>query len=315
MQPSTAPATLVSIIVPTHNRSAMLLRALASALQQTHECFEILVIDDGSTDDTAQAVAAIGDSRIRYLRNQHAAGACAARNRGIDASHGAFVAFLDDDDEWLPRKLALQLACFAAAGPEVALVYGGSAVVSASTGRVVHTVIPARTHAHYSDYFGEITFTTSVVLIRRSALEADCYFDETLPGAQDRDLWIRLAKRFDFDFVPEVLVKRYIHGDQITASLPAKIAAKRQIIEKYRQDLIDHPQHFAHHLWRLGILECVAGDLARGRASLFAAIRRCPTQTPPWRDLFTAVTRSAASCREALTQRRLGRVDDIQLYY
>lgn len=87
--------------------------------------------------------------------------------------------------------------------------------------------------------------------------------DESLAGAQDRDLWIRLAAAFEFDAVPELVLRRFVHGAQITSSLPAKILAKQQIIAKYRRELRAMPQCHAHHLWRLGILQCVAGDRCR----------------------------------------------------
>ncbi len=315
MHDSVANTPSISIIVPTHNRARFLQRAVRSALSQTCSDFEILIVDDASSDATPSLARSFADPRIRLFRNEQSRGAAASRNVGLANSRGRFIAFLDDDDEWLPRKLELQQARFAAADANVALIHGGSVVVSESSGRVVDEIVPTANHTSWLDYFGNISFTTSIVLVRRDALVALGGFDESLPGAQDRDLWIRLARQYAFDFVPEVLVRRFIHGDQITSSLPAKIVAKRRIIQKYASDLARHPAHHAHQMWRLGILECVAGEWHAGRASLLAAVRRAPLRRDLWRDLLTALTNGPSACAAKLLQRRLDRVDDVQLYY
>jgi glycosyltransferase involved in cell wall biosynthesis len=306
---------MVSVIVPTHDRAAMLLRAIDSVLAQTFGDFELIVVDDASTDDTAERLGERPDPRIRCLRNAVAGGAPRARNRAIAEARGRYLAFLDDDDEWLPQKLELQLAVFTAGPERLGLVHGGSAVISGPTGRVVHTVVPTPgLVVRPADFLGEITFTTSVVMIRKTCLEQVGVFDELLAGAQDRDLWIRLAGKFEFDCVPEILVRRFVHGAQITTSLPAKILAKQQILAKYARELRAQPRHLAQHLWRLGILHCVAGELAAGRRALLASIVARPWQRGVWRDLLTSFG-PASRCREALTARRLDSIDGILLYY
>ncbi len=305
----------VSVVVPTHNRAAMLMRAIDSVLAQTCGDFELIVVDDASSDDTLQRLAAHPDPRLRTLVSATACGAPRARNRGIAASRGRFVAFLDDDDEWLPEKLERQLEMFDRGPPQLGLVHGGSVVVAAASGRVVHTVVPTPGLAvRPADFLGEITFTTSVVMIRRECFDAIGVFDESLAGAQDRDLWIRLAGAYRFDGVPQVLVRRHIHGAQITTSLPAKILAKQQIIAKYARELRDQPRQLAQHQWRLGILLCVAGDRAAGRRALCASILARPWQKSAWRDLLTAFA-PADRCRAALTSRRLDTIDGVLLYY
>jgi hypothetical protein len=308
-------APLVSVVVPTRNRATMLRRAIASVVAQTFADFELIVVDDASTDDTVSQLAADPDPRLRVLCSPCAGGAPRARNRGVAAARGRFVAFLDDDDEWLPQKLERQLAVFARGPERLGLVHGGSAVISSATGRVVHTVLPEPGLAvEPGDFLGEISFTTSVVLVRRQCLEAVGVFDETLAGSQDRDLWIRLAGACDFDAVPEVLVRRHIHGAQITTSLPAKIRAKQQIIAKYQRELRARPRQLSQHLWRLGILQCVAGDRAAGRRAFLGSIAARPWQRSAWRDLLTSFT-PAERCRAVLTARRLDSVDGVLLYY
>jgi glycosyltransferase involved in cell wall biosynthesis len=313
--PVPRPAPTVSVVLPTRNRAAMLLRAIASVVAQTCGDFELIVVDDASTDDTAARLAGVADPRLRCLVNDVAGGGPRARNRGIAAARGRFVAFLDDDDEWLPQKLQRQLEVFERGSAGLGLVQGGSEVVASGSGRVVHTVVPLVGRAvRPEDFLDEIDFTTSVVMIRRSCLDEVGGFDETLAGAQDRDLWIRLAGACEFDAVPEVLVRRHVHGAQITASLPAKILAKQQILAKYAAELRARPRLRSRHLWRLGILQCVAGDRAAGRRALLASIAARPWQRSAWQDLLTSFM-SPARCGATLTARRLDSVDGVLLYY
>lgn len=100
----------VSIVIPTYNRARFLGRLVRSVLNQTYKNFEVIVADDASTDDTAEIIKTFKDDRIRYIRHESNAGAAAARNTGIKASRGEYVAFQDSDDEWLPEKLEKQMA-------------------------------------------------------------------------------------------------------------------------------------------------------------------------------------------------------------
>ena len=113
----------VSVVIPTHNRAEWLPRAVASVLAQTWTDFELLIVDDHSTDETPALIARFADRRIRSFRHERNMGQSKALNTGIEHARGEYVAFLDDDDEWLPGKLAAQVALLDAAPPEVGLVY------------------------------------------------------------------------------------------------------------------------------------------------------------------------------------------------
>src|SRR5690348_15078750 len=112
-----APMPRVSVIVPVFNRAATIGRAVASVVVQTMADWELIVVDDGSADDPAGALAALSDARLRLLRHERNRGAAAARNTGIAAARAPLIAFLDSDDEWLPEKLARQVAAVERAGP------------------------------------------------------------------------------------------------------------------------------------------------------------------------------------------------------
>src|SRR5262245_61054408 len=119
---STVPA--ISVILPTYNRAALLPRAVQSAIAQTYQNFELIIVDDGSTDDTPTIIRTFTDPRIVGVRRSHA-GAAAAENAGLARARGQFIGFLDDDDEWLSGKLAAQMLAFTQAGPETGIVYTG----------------------------------------------------------------------------------------------------------------------------------------------------------------------------------------------
>src|SRR5690348_1065740 len=114
---------VVSVILPTYNRASLISRAIRSVLNQTFTDWELLIVDDGSTDATEQLIRSrSADSRIRYMKLPQNVGMCNARNHGIALARGEFIAFLDSDDEWLPTKLEKQLAVFRRDGPQTGLV-------------------------------------------------------------------------------------------------------------------------------------------------------------------------------------------------
>jgi len=183
----------VSCIIPTHNRAAFLADAISSALAQTYENLEVIVVDDASTDNTSDVVAAFNDGRITYLRHSMNKGGSAARNTGILTSRAEYVAFLDDDDEWLPEKIAKQMKVLRSSAPEVGCVYTGYWDVDRSSGSYVGKQIPNRR----GDLAKELQLencigSTSSVLVKRECLNEAGLFDESLPCSQDYDLWLRL---------------------------------------------------------------------------------------------------------------------------
>jgi len=113
----------VSVIISTYNRAHLIGRAIQSVLNQTYQDFEVIVVDDGSTDNTEEIVKSFNDPRIRYIRHEKNKGAAAARNTGIKAARGKYIAFQDSDDEWLPEKLEKQMKVFENAPPEAGVVY------------------------------------------------------------------------------------------------------------------------------------------------------------------------------------------------
>jgi glycosyltransferase involved in cell wall biosynthesis len=211
--------SLVSVIIPTYNRSDRVPTAVASVLRQTFRDMEVLVVDDGSSDGTHEALQPFED-RILVLRHDRNRGVSAARNTGIRASTAPLVAFLDSDDRWLPGKLEAQVRFFRDHPQAVACQ---TREVWIRHGRRVN---PARRHLKPSgDVFlpslERCLVSPSAVMLRRPLLEEVGLFDETLPVCEDYDLWLRIGCRYPIHLIEEdLLVREGGHPDQLSAGGP-----------------------------------------------------------------------------------------------
>ena len=232
-------APAVTVVIPVFNRASAVRAAIGSVLSQTFQDFEITVVDDGSTDQTASVVAAIDDPRIRLIRHDANRGGSAARNSGIRAGSAPFVAFLDSDDEWLPTKLERQLAVFARGGERLALVYTGTER-RFSDGTLARHIPRRQADLARALLTDNVIGETSVGMVRRSALEKIGGFDESLPWGQDLDLWLRICQRFDAEVVREVLVKIEKGNDagRISASVPRTVLGRELFLRKHERELI-----------------------------------------------------------------------------
>lgn len=200
---------LVSVVIPTFNRRDLVQQTIESVLAQTYPAYEIIVVDDGSTDETEHALATRFGERIRYIWHENR-GESVARNLGIAAARGEYLAFLDSDDLWLPEKLSRQMLVMVAS-PTVVLM-GCQAWFIDSLGRKID-VAPFGTNLQPADYSlkslllnNTIVGGGSIGLVRRPALEAVGGFDPEIRFGEDWDLWLRLRARWDFAFIPEPLV-------------------------------------------------------------------------------------------------------------
>ena len=166
-----ADSPIVSVIIPTYNRAEVIERALDSVLAQTYQDYEIIVIDDASTDQTCAVVEAYDDPRIRLIRSHANGGAGAARNAGIVQAQGEYIAFLDSDDEWLAQKLAKQVSLMERLSEEWALCHTG-VVVSKANGNSIESCRDERLagDAYRRFIAGKFPYATPTMLIRRTSL-------------------------------------------------------------------------------------------------------------------------------------------------
>jgi glycosyltransferase involved in cell wall biosynthesis len=206
----------VSVIIPTFNRADRVIRAISSVLEQTFIDFEIVVVDDGSTDKTEKTVARFNE-RIKYIAHPANLGVSAARNTGIKNSSAPFIAFLDSDDHWLPEKLEVQRLFFETNTNALACQ---TEEIWIRKGRRVN---PRKKHLKPS---GDIfvpslklcLVSPSAVMLRRSLLDDVGFFDENLPACEDYDLWLRIACRHPVYLIQQpLIIKEGGHSDQLSS--------------------------------------------------------------------------------------------------
>jgi len=225
---------LVSVIIPTYNRASVLPRAIGSVLAQKFDDFELIVVDDGSTDSTADLLDKF-DGKLTALFQENR-GVSSARNLGIKQSNGTLVAFLDSDDEWLPEKLARQTALFDGKNPDFVCHTNETWVRNGK--EVPQKGVHSKQGGNFFPRALErCLISPSSVMIARALLDRVGWFDEDLPAAEDYDLWLRLTAFYTVDFVPEPLVIK--HGgrtDQLSQTTAAIDRFRIRAILKILQD-------------------------------------------------------------------------------
>ena len=313
----------LSVVLPTRDRAERLSEAIASVLAQTFPSFELLVVDDASGDRTPEVVAAIGDPRVRYLRRETSGGAAAARNHGIRHARGELVAFLDDDDAYLPEFLESFDRAFAAAPAETGFGWCGARVVAVGPEgprvrleAVWQPEVETREEAYRLFLVDRKVGTNGGLVVRREILEEVGGFDEGFSRAEDTDLLVRLARKADFLVVPRVLMVIHEHqGPRLTVYDVRMAEAYDRLIEKNRAALETRPDLYFELLYKATWLYYHGGDRRRGRARWAQAFRRRPFHPRAWLSLplfeilgtaAPAAHRQAARLKRGLL-RRLGR--------
>lgn len=213
----------ISIIIPTYNRSELLVRAVESVLSQAFEDFELIIVDDGSTDNTREMVQKLvkKDSRIKYIYQENSGGAAKPKNVGIKSSQGDYIAILDSDDEWLPQKLEKQLDVFEKSdNPNLSFVTCNALVIGEKKIEKYNITKPKNPQREIlmRDYLG----SGSGMIYKREVFDAVGGFDESLKSGQDWEMRIRLLEKYDFEIVDDYLIKYYLHEDNISKTLGEK---------------------------------------------------------------------------------------------
>lgn len=226
----------VSVVIPTHNRSDLLKRAVNSVLKQSHKDLEVIIVSDGSTDDTSEVISKFEslDQRVKSISYSPAQGANVARNKGIEISQSEYIAFLDDDDEWYLDKLEKQLNVFAN-DSHIGLVYTGVNVIYVNEKEEYLSIGKAHGDLSKAIIKRNVIGTTSTVIVKKSILEEVGGFDSQLPAAQDYDLWIRVCQKTDVGVVPdpEIFYYNYTDKKQISSNIEKYEMARKRINEKY----------------------------------------------------------------------------------
>jgi len=295
-------AGLVSVIIPTYNRGRTLRRAIFSILNQGYADLEVVVVDDGSTDNTAEVMAAITDPRVRYLPLEKNRGASRARNAGLAAAKGRFIAFQDSDDEWLADKLERQVAAAVAAGPgpvtvfHTKVLFGRDSWGTYAYNRVcvLPEIPPAETYDFHRLVQEINIISPQALLITREALEKVGPFDEDLVNNNDWAFAIELVYNTKVVFIDEPLVMTYLQHDSIMRLKRSGVRSQLRIMQKLKRYPDCHPEIIAGHLGRLGWGLAKLGNPRRGRRLLMIALSMKANNWKNWGRLAAAQGRLMA---------------------
>lgn len=294
--------SLVSVVIPTHDRRERLRRAVRSVLAQRGVDLQVIVVDDGSTDGTEAMIEGIVDPRIRLVRHEVAVGESGARNRGIAEAEGDWVAFLDDDDLWAPDKLERQLEALGATGR--AWAYGGEVVVDEEL-RVLAGSPPPDPVVVVAQLrrYNAVPGSASSVLVASALLARVGSFDVELRRTPDWDMWLRLAGEGLPASVDRPIVAISVHAGNVSRDMGTLFAELEEVAARHGID-VDRARHHRWAAWtslvageRVGafrryVAAAAAGDptsLARAFAVLvpvpgWPARRRQRSDHDPWRD-------------------------------
>lgn len=271
-----SPVSRVSAIITTFNRAELLRGAIASVLGQTFRDFELIILDNSSADHTRVVLAGIDDPRARCLTHPPLTIA-QSRNLGLREARGEYVAFLDDDDEWLPGKLECQLARFEESPATLGLVYGGFVRIDAS-GRELGTHRPRlRGKVQTALLWQKDAFTGSASnpMMRTAAIQAVGGFDDSLSASEDWELYLRLTERYDVGDVSDVVVRIRTHpGARLGDRIGDARKVEEVVLSRYGPGM--GPRLKSFYLRKIGGKLLRLGAARDGRARLLQAIRSDP---------------------------------------
>jgi glycosyltransferase involved in cell wall biosynthesis len=291
----------VSVIIPTFNRSNLLPETIQSVIDQTFTAFEIVVVDDGSTDNTEQAIQHIQDERLICIRQPHSGLPAVARNTGLRHAQAEYIAFIDSDDLWLKEKLSTQV-CYMDSHPKLGLSYTN--YVRFGNASAQHNLCPilephsAPSGHSFNQLYGHPVIANSTVMIRAAVIDTVGVFDEDkrLRGIEDYDYWLRIAYHYPIGFIAVSLTRYRLHADRLSQARVASERNKLFLIAKLdrmypdfvaihaveRQDWLSR----VHHSMGRHLLRADRATEARQHLKKAWKLRRKPTYFLFWLTSF-----------------------------
>ena len=298
---------LISAVITSYKRTPEVVeRALKSILSQTYENLEIIVVDDSPADfklrdQVRDTVIKYGD-KVKYIRHEKNMGACVARNTGIDNSKGEYLAFLDDDDVWDKDKIKLQFEKMQES--DAGLVYCDDILLNEVTDEKskCNNVKFYRGNVYDILMKGNFIGGVSFPLIKRECFDTCGKFDPQQPAAQDYDMWVRIAEKYEIDYVDKPLVIYYVHeGECITKNPSKRIKGHERLLEKHRNYLRKHPKILAIRKRYIAVLYAQGGRLSKCVSSLFCAYAKDFFNT---KENFAATKKAARQYIKSIVEKR-----------
>ena len=276
IRPAIAPNPLISVVVPSYNRAGLIGRTVTSVLAQTLDRFELIIVDDGSTDETLAVLAGFSDPRIAVFQQPNR-GAPVARNAGVAMARSPLIAFQDSDDEWQPGLLSAHVEALATADVafcQLEQVYGTARSLYPPTAWQLSEDV-------YAQLLGSSHISTQTLAMTRAIFQRVGGFDPAMPRLQDWDLVLRLAEAgARFHYIAEPLATAHDSPDSLTRSVEKGIIARRRLIEKHGPALLRQPQVLAFHHHVMGSQLRRLGRFGEAKAQFAMALRLAPGQ---WR--------------------------------
>ena len=263
----------VSIIIPTFNRAGTIAKSVESVLNQSFSDFELIIVDDGSTDNTEGVVKSLADDRIRYIRQKTNSGGCAARNLGIQQARASLIAFQDSDDVWMPDKLSKQLMALDDPASSAGVVYSGFLHIRGDKSMYLPDSRIDQKDGWIHDQLITGNFVAlPSVMVRSECLDQSGLFDESLSRLQDWDLFLRLSKVCEFKCIDEPLVKAYYSTDSISSNNQFLLNSLEIIYQKYQMDFESNPVAHSKYQFVLAHTYLTEGRLTECRVALKLAV-------------------------------------------
>ena len=279
----------LSVVMPSHNRASDLPRAAHSVLSQTYRDLELIIVDDGSSDDTSHALARLSeeDGRVRFVRNEQSVGPAEARNHGIALAQGELLAFCDDDDAWLPEA-ATTLVDFLDKHPDVGVVSSWHEVLQ--VGKERRAIY--RGPLHFGDR--HLLWMNFVALpfgmVKRSVFPDQPWFDPKLPPSEDWEFWLRCAQRRPIAMLPKVLYQYRQHGGgRVTKAASGQARGRRALLAKHQEAMSP-----ACGLYHRAVADLTEGGRVVLARQLALAARASPRDTAFVSFLLAASLQSSA---------------------
>ncbi len=273
LTPNNMKDPLVSVVIPTCNREEMLKRALASVQAQTFSDFEVIVVDDGAG---TSAMLPVSDPRFRYIKNTQKKGGAGSRNVGIQSAKGEYVAFLDDDDMWMPEKLFITLDALQRASEKAVFVY--TSVTNQYENRKEVTEAPEGEVNQLERALRKFNgFLTSTLVVKKNAFNEVGGFDESLPSHQEPDLIIRISQKYDGVGINMPLTcMTMTPREHIGGSLERRIMGRTMLLDKHKTLFEARPKVLAYHLFRIGLWQRDMGRQKDAKSSFKKALMVSP---------------------------------------
>ncbi len=252
---------MFTVVLPTYNRAGVVLDAVHSVLAQTYTDFELIIVDDRSTDDTQAVLAQVKDPRVTVVANRRSKGAAGARNMGIFLARGTWVCQIDSDDLWPSDMLERFAVAIADAPVGVGIVYGSLAYLDIGTGGVTRVRRAEKAGHVHTEFLEEHFISHCSAALNTSALHDIGGYDEAFRLKEDSDLLLRMTERYEVLPVPDlVYMYRLGSGDQLTGESDEFLRSYKHYIRKHARLLAEHPRARYELLTNVLYLSVDAGD-------------------------------------------------------